>query len=81
MAWYDEALFYHIYPLGLCGAPKSNPCTDPVPRLRELWPWVEHMKTMGVSALYIGRFSNPEATVTTQRTTGSWTAVWAQTRI
>ena len=54
MAWYDEAFFYHIYPLGLCGAPKSNPCTDPVPRLRELWPWVEHLKTLNVSALYIG---------------------------
>ena len=25
MAWYDEAVFYHIYPLGLTGAPKENP--------------------------------------------------------
>ena len=24
MAWYDEAVFYHIYPLGLTGAPKEN---------------------------------------------------------
>ena len=24
MAWYDEAVFYHIYPLGLVGAPKNN---------------------------------------------------------
>ena len=24
MAWYDEAVFYHIYPLGLTGAPKQN---------------------------------------------------------
>ena len=24
MAWYDEAIFYHIYPLGLTGAPKQN---------------------------------------------------------
>ena len=23
MAWYDEAVFYHIYPLGLTGAPKE----------------------------------------------------------
>ena len=22
--WYDEAVFYHIYPLGLTGAPKEN---------------------------------------------------------
>ena len=24
MAWYDEAIFYHIYPLGLTGAPAQN---------------------------------------------------------
>ncbi len=24
MAWYDESIFYHIYPLGLTGAPKLN---------------------------------------------------------
>ena len=24
MAWYDEAIFYHIYPLGLTGAPNRN---------------------------------------------------------
>ncbi len=23
MAWYDEAIFYHIYPLGMTGAPKK----------------------------------------------------------
>ena len=30
MAWYDEAIFYHIYPLGLCGAPKENQYGEPV---------------------------------------------------
>ena len=24
MAWYDEAVFYHIYPLGMTGAEKQN---------------------------------------------------------
>ena len=24
MAWYDSAVFYHIYPLGLCGCPHDN---------------------------------------------------------
>ena len=23
-AWYEKAVFYHIYPLGLLGAPKEN---------------------------------------------------------
>lgn len=54
MAWYHEALFYHIYPLGLLGAPKTSGSEGPVSRLRSLWPWVEHLKSLGVTALYIG---------------------------
>ena len=29
MAWYDEAVFYHIYPLGLTGAPEHNEYKSP----------------------------------------------------
>ena len=54
MAWYDEAFFYHIYPLGLCGAPRTNQYTEETHRLRELLPWVNHLKELGVTALYIG---------------------------
>ena len=54
MAWYDDAIFYHIYPLGLLGAPKENPYGEPVHRLRELWPWIGHIRALGCSALYIG---------------------------
>ena len=54
MAWYDEAFFYHIYPLGLCGAPKTNSYGEEEHRLRELWPWVEHLEQLGVTGLYIG---------------------------
>ena len=28
MAWYEEAVFYHIYPLGLLGAPDWNDYGD-----------------------------------------------------
>ena len=28
MSWYNEAVFYHIYPLGLAGAPKQNEYGD-----------------------------------------------------
>ena len=34
MAWYDEAVFYHIYPLGMTGAPKQNSYGEPVSRLK-----------------------------------------------
>jgi glycosidase len=54
MAWYDEAVFYHIYPLGLTGAPKQNDYGEPVHRLNTLLPWIEHLKRLGFTALYIG---------------------------
>lgn len=54
MAWYDEAVFYHIYPLGLCGAPKENEYGEPVHRLNSLAPWIDHIKKLGCNAIYIG---------------------------
>ena len=54
MAWYDEAVFYHIYPLGLTGAPKENSYGDPVHRLNTLIPWIDHIKQIGCNAIYIG---------------------------
>lgn len=54
MAWYDEAVFYHIYPLGLTGAPKANDYGEPEHRLLELVPWLDHMQDINATALYIG---------------------------
>lgn len=54
MAWYDEAVFYHIYPLGLAGAPAENPYGEPVHRLNTLIPWITHCREIGCNALYIG---------------------------
>ncbi len=54
MAWYDEAVFYHIYPLGMLDAPKENPYGEPVHRLPGLIPWIGHLQKIGVNALYIG---------------------------
>ena len=53
MAWYDEAVFYHIYPLGLTGAPKQNDYGEPVHRLNTLIPWIGHIREFGCNALYI----------------------------
>ena len=52
--WYDESVFYHIYPLGLTGAPKQNEYNEPVHRLRSLLPWISHLKKLGMTGLYIG---------------------------
>lgn len=54
MAWYDEAVFYHIYPLGMLDAPRENPYGEPVHRLPGLIPWIGHLQQIGVNALYIG---------------------------
>lgn len=54
MAWYDEAVFYHIYPLGLTGAPKQNSYGEPEHRLNTLLPWIGHIRSIGCNALYIG---------------------------
>ncbi len=54
MAWYEEAVFYHIYPLGITGAPKQNSYEEPVHRLNTLRPWISHIKEIGCNAIYIG---------------------------
>lgn len=54
MAWYDEAVFYHIYPLGMTGAPKLNSYSEPVHRLNTLLPWISHIKEIGCNAIYVG---------------------------
>ena len=52
--WVNESVFYHIYPLGFCGAPEYNPGGPPVPRLDKLKEWVGHLNALGVNALYLG---------------------------
>ncbi|HAG69554.1 MAG TPA: alpha-amylase [Lachnospiraceae bacterium] len=54
MSWYDEAIFYHIYPLGLLNAPRHNDHEGVVHRLRELDPWIRHIEELNCNAVYIG---------------------------
>ncbi|HAB61514.1 MAG TPA: alpha-amylase, partial [Lachnospiraceae bacterium] len=54
MKWYDKAVFYHIYPLGLCGAEKLNDGVTTTHRMKELEEWIPHMEQLGCNALYIG---------------------------
>ncbi len=53
MAWYDSAVFYHIYPLGLCGCAHENNGTKEA-HFDQLNEWAEHAKDIGCSAIYIG---------------------------
>jgi cyclomaltodextrinase len=55
LTWAKQAVFYHIYPLGLCGAPRENDfISPPVHRLEMLQDWIPHIKALGCNALYLG---------------------------
>ena len=54
MAWFEQTAFYHIYPLGLTGAPEFNSYQEPVRRLAQIVPWIRHIRELGCSAVYIG---------------------------
>lgn len=55
MESFNEKVFYHIYPLGFCGAPEKNDFHfAPVERLNKITEWIGHMKRLGVNALYLG---------------------------
>ncbi len=49
--WYEESVFYQIYPLGFCGAPFEN---DGVleDRILKVIDWIPHMKKLGINAIY-----------------------------
>ena len=52
--WYEEAVFYHMYPIGMTGAPRVNTKEGVVHRFQELEKWIPHLKDIGVTAIYIG---------------------------
>ncbi len=49
--WYEEAVFYQIYPLGLCGAPFEND-GQPESRILRILNWIDHLKKLGIDAVY-----------------------------
>lgn len=53
MAWYDSAVFYHIYPLGLCGCGKENTGMQEH-HFDKLKAWVKHAQELNFTAIYIG---------------------------
>jgi len=52
--WTKDAIFYHIYPLGLLGAPEHHNADHLTHRLPELREWAPHLRNLGVNALYLG---------------------------
>ncbi len=56
LPWYESAVFYHIYPLGMCNAPKmrADYTGEPAAHFREMTGLLPHLKELGITAMYIG---------------------------
>ncbi len=54
MAWYDCAIFYHMYPLGMVGAERVNDGGIVHHRFGELNAFLPYLKVLGCNAIYIG---------------------------
>ncbi len=53
--WAQEAVFYHIYPLGFCGAPQQNNFEATVQnRLSSIKAWIPHLLEQNINAVYFG---------------------------
>jgi cyclomaltodextrinase len=53
--WVRHAVLWHVYPLGFLGAPtQGDPHADPVPRLRGLVGWLDHLVELGANGLLLG---------------------------
>jgi glycosidase len=47
--------FYHLYPLGFTGAPRTNTSQSaPEFRLAKVYDWIEHLKSLQINAIYFG---------------------------
>ncbi len=53
MKWYDKAVFYHIYPLGLCGCSRENTGVSES-HFDKITAWADHADQIGCDAIYIG---------------------------
>lgn len=49
--WATNSVFYQIYPLGFCGAPKEND-GQLVPRIRKVVDIIPHIKKLNIDAIY-----------------------------
>ena len=51
--WFDESVFYQIYPLGFVGAPDVNSGEEgEVHRILKVIDWIPHLKSLNVNAVY-----------------------------
>ena len=54
MDWVQHCIWWHVYPLGFCGAPLTAEPAPGEPRLRGLLTWLDYAVELGVSGLVLG---------------------------
>lgn len=53
--WIDNAICYHIYPLGFTGAPRYNEKEAAQEhRILKVLEWIPHLKSLGINVVYFG---------------------------
>lgn len=54
-AWARDAVLYHLFPLGQCGAERANPLDGVVRhRIGQLGPWLHHAREVGADTVLLG---------------------------
>ena len=62
MAISNNSIFYHIYPLGFCGAQEKNDYHSPATSsLLKISDNIEHFKKLGINAVYLGPLFESES--------------------
>ncbi len=55
MKWFENAVFYHIYPIGYFGCPRVNDQqSEPTHVILKLIDDIPHIKSLGCNAIYFG---------------------------
>ncbi len=55
MKWFENAVFYHIYPIGYFGCPRQNDFqSEPTHKILRLIEDIPHIKKLGCNAVYFG---------------------------
>ena len=65
MSWTEHSIWWQVYPLGFVGAPvheqeradagePASPTAAPVPRLRRIVAWLDHLVELGANGLLLG---------------------------
>ncbi len=55
MSWFNDAFFYHIYPMSFCNVEKKNSYNNYGSKsIEQIYQWIPHLVDLGVTALYLG---------------------------